>query len=181
MDPNSNEAAKANSNENSGASDIDFLIKEYDSGTKDVTTETKHTTEKSGEMNEVLSYIRQSQQRETEAAINNTVKAVKGELNIGDDVVRGFIEVQAAKDKSLQKAFAERISDPQGWEKYQKRLGDDFMKQFPAVDSKATNDTNELLSAVQSSKQSDNVGSDETPNYETMDDSEFRKALQGIK
>lgn len=180
MDPNSKQTAQNDSTEQSGASDIDSLLSEYDSGTKSVATKKESTAEPGGEMNEVLSYIRQTQQRETESAINETVKAVKGDLNIGDDVVRGFIEVQASKSKAIQEAFANRVADPDSWSKYQKQLMNDFKGQFPSIDEKATSDTNDLLAAVQSSKQSES-SSDEIIDFVAMDDSEFQKQLNNLR
>jgi DNA-binding ferritin-like protein len=159
-----------------GNSDIDSLIGQYEQGTQQQDTQSQSAQQGSVPegFEDVVNFARSFQQEKQEQAIQEVVKTVKGDYQLGDELVRGYIEVEASKDKTIADAFANRVADPKAWQAKQSQLMEGFKKQFPTIDEKATQDTNELMAAVAGSKET-NPGPDQAPAYEKMSDADFRK------
>jgi len=149
---------------------LDDLLNEYDEGV----AETQQTGEQSSDVQELADYVRDKRDSENkqaaDSAISDAVKTLKGESNLPDAVFRGMI-YDKSSDSRFLKAFTERDSNPQGWNKVIGAMSKEFNDSLPKEDAQLSADREALASAVQSA--STNQASEQTTDLSSMSDSEF--------
>lgn len=160
--------------EANGAQDLDSILNEYDSKTR---VEPKQSDGLESKVDHIYQAFQAQEQERTEADINAAVGTIKGEVDIDPDLIRGYLEVTASKDKDFAQAFQNRKSDPTAWNKHLSKAQERFNEMFSKIDRKATEDTQELVSAVTGSNQS-KPRPEGAPDYSNMSDQEFQAELR---
>lgn len=159
-----------------GAQDLDSILNEYESKTRQEPPKSDGLESK---VDQIYQVFQQQEQEKTEADINAAVTSVKGDIDIDPDLVRGYLEVTASKDKDFQKAFENRKSNPTQWNKALEKVQGTFNEMFSKIDRKATEDTQDLVSAVTGSNQS-KPRPEEAPDYSKMSNAEFNAEMRKL-
>jgi len=148
---------------------LDNLLNEYDEGTKEETP-----TGEQSDISEVVSYIKEKREQENkvsaDAAISNAVKSLKGDSTLPDAVFRGMI-YEKSNDARFLKAFTERESNPDGWNKVIGAMSNEFKSSLPKEDGQLSADKEALASAVQSA--STHQAQPQEVDLASMSDAEF--------
>lgn len=163
--------------------DLDQLLTEYESGTKAESIPEPKATAEADRVAQLESKVQQFEQmltaREVNAALEDMAQQVKGDLQVSDRVVRGFIRDMAAEDPRLEDIFNNRASDPASFKRLVKSLGKSFAKEWSAsqVDQAATEDREAVTQAVRGSSNKAPEG-DAVPDFASMNDAEAREAMK---
>lgn len=158
------------------ASDLDSLLGEYETST----TQQPIPADLSKKIDRVVGYIDNQQTKETEIALDEVAKSIVGEKNVSQALAKHFLVGEAMNDKAIEEAFANRSSNPTAWKTCQDSLQKRFDEQFTSVDDQSTQDTQEIVAAVQGSS-STTTEPDQAPDYEGMSDVDFRKVVSEIR
>jgi hypothetical protein len=166
--------------EEGASDDLDSLLNEYTQETKpEPTIDQKDVTE-------AVNWIKEERTRKVEESVKNDLEsAVK---NIGENLdldvkpssrtIRGLLRDIAEDDPAIQKAFAQRESNPQAWAAAQKRaLG--LIKEELSIDQQTTQDRNAITSAVLSAS-NQKPTPEKSPDLSAMSDAEFQRYKFGL-
>lgn len=169
-------------NEDKGAQEpsIDELLKQFETDTK---PEQKSTDLKADDIKEVVDYVREDREEKTRertnADISSAVKAVKGDLDVDDDLVEGMLWRKASKDQRFLRAFQLRHENPSTWADMQKAMNRELAGKITAKpDQNLTDDR----AAVEAAVRSASTGSTEEPlpDLGSMTDAEFDAAQRKL-
>lgn len=163
---------------------LEELLAEFDSTAADTTPQpadkTAAKTEDTNDDDARIKHLVEQEMakadavRQSEEDANALAKAVKGEVEVDLDLVKGWLDNKAAKDERLTKAWLARDRSPKDWAKVQAQLARDFQKMFSGnVDAKASSDVDAAMAAVGSAPAPSGDTGD-TPKYGSMNDAEFR-------
>ena len=173
--------------------DLDALLAEFGSSQQKPEGEAKadvavegdqpSTKTQSSDIGELLDYVRgRKQQDEADEAAKvrqqykDTVKSLKGDLDVPDIVVDGFLRVMG-EDHRIRAAYQNRFNDPKGWSKVEEGLRRELKKTLTnKVDTSVTNTRKAVAEAIQQSQTEAGVTMD-YDNLGQLNDVEFNKAL----
>jgi len=122
--------------------------------------------------------IRQERFAERDQA--SAIKEIKGDLDIPDYIVRGWIGDRGDAEPGINKIWNSRGNDPASAKKLIAALAKDFRKEQAAYkksqpDPDATADVAAVTAAVRGA--STRQPEDKQPNYGSMNDADFKKEL----
>lgn len=117
--------------------------------------------------------LEQFEKRQQAEDFNRAVKAVKGDLPFTDDIVSGFLNVMAGKDKRLVEAYVSRDSNPQKWNSVVKALNNELRKQIEAIPNRQV--TADLQAAAASARSLQNKPPEAPVDVRNMSDAEFER------
>lgn len=107
----------------------------------------------------------------TDKAVSEAVKAVKGDLDLDDGVVKDLLYGRASTDPRFLRAFQMRHENPTAWEGVQKAFGRELAEKMVKPDQNLTDDHAAVEAAVRSASTG---SSDEAPpDFGSMSDAEF--------
>jgi len=118
--------------------DLDALLKEHDEGTTPTPAPEKEETDQVVLLSKKVEALeKRDSDRAIQTGVTETVTALKGEFdtlgNLADYQIEGLLDAEARRDGRIWKAFANRNSDPEGWNKIVsavgKRMADSLMAQ----------------------------------------------------
>lgn len=172
--------------ESEDKTELDSLLNEYQEENQSDKNETQQTTQSKQktqptaqpdtDTKEVIEYVKQEQRRKYDEEVNGLATEVRGEIKVSDKIARAFIEAEASTDQAISNAWINRFQNPAAWNKAKEVLQNRFKEQFKNddIDQKATQDTQEMLSAVTNSSSSKKTP-EQPPKFEKMTDSDFSK------
>lgn len=139
-----------------GAQDesLDAMLAEYETAHKPQPTQ-QQAEPPNEDIKALAEYARNAmqveRQKEVQSSIEGAVKTVKevGGINASDRIVRGLIKDMADENPAIQKAFANRQSDPNSWNRMLKGMAKELAKEFE-TDPSTSNDRQVVASAVRS-------------------------------
>lgn len=166
---------------------LDQLLAEYDQGTKKPDPVTPPENKPTPLPDDVVqtvrfleSEVRESRREKDERAISETVASIRGDVPTDvydDDMIRGWLEVQAVKDPRLAEAFKQKNQNPRGWERVKGELRKALAKKAGSqIDRGATDDRAAMTAAIRGA--STRASADPPPNLGRMTDAELRKHTQ---
>lgn len=147
----------------------------------DEATQPKKEATQSNDVQQLVEIMKNERQeriaRETNEAIANAVVNVKGDLDIDNDIVEGFILKMSQRDPRIVKAFDSRNQSPDMWDRVQKQLSKDLQKRIgQRVDAQITTDREAVAAAVKGASKTKQ--STEDYDFKKMSDADFNNALQ---
>lgn len=155
---------------------IDQLLEQFAKTETSPEQTSKETDIGVDDLKEVVSYVREDRDRQTreqtQTDISSAVKAVKGDLEIDDDLVEGLLYRKASTDPRFLRAFQLRHENPSTWADMQKAMNRDLAAKASAKpDQNLTDDR----AAVEAAVRSASTGSTEEapPDFGSMSDAEF--------
>lgn len=164
-----------------GASDdLDSLLNEF-------TEETKVEPTVTNDVKEAVNWINEERTRKADEAIKtdleSAVKSIGDTLDLDSKptarIIRGLLRDIAEDDPAIQKAFAQRESNPQAWVSAQKRAAK-LIKEELSIDQETTSDRDAITSAVRSAS-NQKPTPDKAPNLSAMSDTEFARYKMGLR
>lgn len=163
--------------------DLDALLAQFNQQTAPAKTEPVSPTPQTNQQQQPAPtqpdpmVLRMAQRIERED-LNKLVKEVKGDLDFDDDLVEGWIDAQARKDPRLQKAWLERDTNPQGFQKIAKGLAQEFAKRTSKrVDPQLTEDRAAVAAAVRGAS-TQRAPETPPPNYSQQNNAEYRRSIR---
>jgi len=151
--------------EEAGAQDLDTLLAEYDETSETEDTKAKVTDvsedddvksqlHKLNQVHKLLTDDMEARAKTTaEDEMSSTVKSIDDGLGVGNKFVKAFLNMKAADDPRLERAYLAKRTNPKAWEAIEAQLRNeikDFMKQSPDQDATDTHDA--IVSSVLNSK-----------------------------
>lgn len=112
--------------------------------------------------------------------LNKAVANIMGDLKIPTRVAKGWIDQMANEDPRIQRAFAERHTNPQAWERVEKGLSREFAKEMKAltdIDPNATEDRAAVAAAVRGAS-TQRAPETPAPNYSQQSNAEYRRSVR---
>ena len=116
------------------------------------------------------------QQERVSKDISQAVEAVRGELDPeADELVRGWLDVQAQSDARFRAAWQSRHSDPVKWNRVLKGMADQFATKYGKRFGRSAEDDREAMAAAvrTAGRHSQPTMPSEGPNLAGMSDQEF--------
>ena len=108
--------------------------------------------------------------------LDETVKALKGDLPISDKMVKGWLEEEAKSRPGLAQAYLDRHKNPAKWEKIQSGLRSQLKQELSGLPSKSATDVaNQVESAVRNAKPRTQNSGESGKKISSMTDAEFAK------
>ena len=106
------------------------------------------------EINSLKTHIQGDQ---TEKAINDALKVVKGDtdLTISDRYLRKLVVGEVSDNPTLMRAYMGRQQNPGAWQKALKAMGKEFQRDFGKKDTTDTNDIEAVEASVRAQHSSD--------------------------
>jgi len=165
---------------------LDELLNEYEQGTEAKPEQKDAEPDKKApdpQMSEVLDFVREAQAERTQSDIAKAVQTAKDGNEalsvLGDTVVRRYLEFEAAEDPRVQKAWVSRNSNPDGWNRVLKGLGDKLAKEIQAQpDQQLTNDREAARTSVRgSSTQAPPEEKLDNAQLNSLSDAEFNQEM----
>ena len=164
---------------------LDEILNEWDEKDKGAAPEQTKPEEKKPDpqMSEVLDFVREAQAEKTQSDIAEAVKTTKDGNEalsvLGDTVVRRYLEFEAAEDPRVKNAWMARNTNPEGWNRVLKGLGDKLAKEIQAQpDQQLTNDREAARTSVRgSSTQAPPEERMTNEHLNDMSDAEFRQEM----
>lgn len=173
--------------------ELDALLKQYDESVTPAQSNnssnnnTPASEQKPDDLNDRIRAVVEHQERDiaerrataVKQAIDDAAKAVKGDLPdsvASVNIARGWLKDAADNDKRIQKAFSERETNPDGWNKVLAGLSKAFAKEVRRPDQTATEDREAVTAAVRGA--SSNAPAAKEPDIKRMTDTELRKYQQ---
>ena len=138
--------------------DLDTLLKEYEGGTSQKPPETAVVQEPDIKQvaQEIQQFRKEQAANEYQKDIASFVKTVRGDLDsemFDDTMMEAYVDAYARKNPAFIKAWSERKTNPQKFEKIGKALNKEFAKRFENLpDRKVTEDTEAFAAAVRGAK-----------------------------
>lgn len=137
--------------------DLDSLLKEYDSPS-DSKDKNKPNAGDDKLKPEDLEYIRQrkelDEQERITKDIQSAVKITKGDGDAPDELVEGFLHHKVSSDARMRKAWEERSTKPDAWNKILQSAGKEFNTKLESyIDARSQSSNKALQSAVHSARQ----------------------------
>jgi len=167
---------------------LDELLKEYEQGTEAKPEQKEAEPDKKApdhpQMSEVLDFVREAQAERTQSDISKAVQTAKDGNEalsvLGDTVVRRYLEFEAAEDPRVKNAWMARKSNPEGWNRVLKGLGDKLAKEIQAQpDPQLTNDREAAHASVRgSSTQAPPEEKVTNEHLNEMSDAEFKREMR---
>lgn len=159
--------------------DLDSLLSEFDSETKDQSEQSdKGSEQPTGLEDEDKAFLQNLKAQESRRQIDEEITKMKSTLPedvfIPDKAFRGMVEYMASENPKIANAFANRSKNPEAWAAVSKKLGADIAKEFQSQpDKKSTSDREAVIAAVKSVSTS----SQETamPKFSEMSDAQFNE------
>lgn len=157
---------------------LDEALAEYEASEKKPERKDDTKTESEKQPDEVMDYIRRQQAREVSQDIDAAVKAVKGDDDLDDRVVRALLNDEAQQNPRFMQAWSERHTNPKGWDRVLKAFRSDIDKMVaPKVDKDATEDTAAVRQAVRGASTKTSGAEDDVPDFRGKSDHEFQEWL----
>jgi len=169
--------------EDNKTEDIDSLLDEFDSDTKEEPKEVEDTPDPRLDM--VESLVARQEQQDLEATVTQVKGLDENLKDIPDRIVKNLLRAEAADDPRIQKAYNARFQNPEKWQTVQKTLAKTLGEQLQRPDSRVTSDTEAARAAVKGSSttQPDESLKIDVENLGSMSDREFKelekRALRG--
>lgn len=156
---------------------IDELLKQFEQTETppEQTNDIKADDLKADDIKEVVSFVKETREdriRETtDKDVSAAVKAVKGDLDIDEGLVKELLYGKASTDPRFLRAFQLRHENPEGWTGVQQAFGRELASRLAKPDQGLTDDR----AAVEAAVRSASTGSSEEPppDFGSMTDSEF--------
>ena len=127
-------------------------------------------------LREVQQFQNERQQERVSKDISQAVEAVRGELDPeADELVRGWLDVQAQNDARFRAAWQSRHTDPAKWNRVLKGMADQFAAKYGKRFGKADQDDREAMAAAVrvAGRHSQPTTHSDAPNLAAMSDHEF--------
>lgn len=147
---------------------LDQLLAEMDLG--QVKREDTKTDDglKSEDIRALAEFARNQQaveaERQQTEAIADAVKVAKGDADIPDVIVSGYLREMAVKDPRIEKAFQERGQNPSAWNNALKALGKELRNTLgDKPDQEMTEDAEAVAAAVRSASTKTRETTDDVP------------------
>lgn len=139
----------------SGADPIDDALAEFDKSASKPKPEPKTETETEPDLKAELQFLREEREaRQAERVqkdLSETVKKVKGDSDIDDDFVEGWLDAKARKDPRVREAWLKRAENPAAFDKVLEGLSTEFSEKIkPKIDREATDTEESVRAAVRS-------------------------------
>lgn len=149
----SNEPPKEVSEEE-GAQDLDSLLAEFEQ--EDEPSEPEKTSLNKEDLEEVVSYIKSEKEtrlrEQASKDLEATVKNVKGDLKVPDELVKGLLHVKASDNPQMLKAYQNRGKNPAAWAKVEKNLNRELKKLLEGLGDKSEENKKRVADAVRNAK-----------------------------
>lgn len=157
-----------------GGSDLDSLLKEFESGTKvaDSPPEPKPATDPPD-------WAKEIQRRYIQDDVKKVTDEIFDGLEVSDRLKSAWIDQIAREKPGVSRAFLNRQNDPATWNKVLRGLKPEALRDFPnakKVDPEATADREAVAAAVRGA--STKVAADPAPDFSKMSDAELSKWKQ---
>ena len=164
--------------------ELDSLLAQYDNGQKP--TEPKAPdSETLGDLKESLNEVKvfaQEQREERRAkAVTSAIETVKGDLNMPDKLVRGWLEAEAQENPQVGEAFRNQGNPTSNWPKIAEALGRKFAKEMSEmkIDKAATEDRAAVEASVRgatkASEESDSMSPEEAARMTPAEHTEWKR------
>lgn len=175
-----NEPDSAQASQNQAEPTLDDLLAEFDSQAEPE-PEPKGDPKLSAAdlqaaLREVQQFQSERQQERVSKDISQAVEAVRGELDPeADELVRGWLDVQAQSDARFRAAWQSRHSDPVKWNRVLKGMADQFATKYGKRFGRSAEDDREAMAAAvrTAGRHSQPTMPSEGPNLAGMSDQEF--------
>lgn len=176
------ESGDAQAANNQAEPTLDDLLAEFDSQAESEPTPEPKVDQKvsaadlQAALREVQQFQSERQQERVSKDISQAVEAVRGELDPeADELVRGWLDVQAQNDARFRAAWQSRHTDPNKWNRVLKGMADQFATKYGKRFGKADQDDREAMAAAvrTASRHSQPTTHSEAPNFAGMSDHEF--------
>lgn len=168
---------------------LDELLADFglDSKSDEATNKQSETrSDVKDDLQDVVSYVRSEietkQQERDSSDLASAVESVKGDLDIDPELVEGWLNARASKDKRLTQLWENRGSDPARWNKAVEALGRDFAKVMGSKpNSEISEDVEAVAAAVRGASTKNPEPTDDIPdNVEQMSGAEFEKWVKSL-
>lgn len=178
-EPESGDAQAAN---NQAEPTLDDLLAEFDSQAasepaSEPAVEPKlSAADLQSALREVQQFQSERQQERVSKDISQAVEAVRGELDPeADELVRGWLDVQAQNDARFRTAWQSRHTDPAKWNRVLKGMSDQFAAKYGKRFGRADQDDREAMAAAVrvAGRHSQPTTHSDAPNLAAMSDHEF--------
>lgn len=158
--------------------DLETLLAEFDQGTKKETVVSQPEPKKPAIDAESLAAVKYLEQRVTNEDVTKSVANIFQDIDLDDELKRGWLFVQAQKNPAIEKAFQNRFNDPGTWQRFEKSLAKEAKKigVKSKVDEDATADHLAVAQAVRGA--STKVAAEPPPDLSKMSNAELRKYTQ---
>jgi hypothetical protein len=169
-------------------SDLDTLLSSYDEQVArqpapQPAIQPNGNTEIAAALQEIKTFRQERALDRDNADTTKAVKDIKGELDVPDYAVRGWLLDRAETDRAIGQIWAERDRNPRAANKLVAALKTEFAKQHAAEskkpDPEATADRIAVTAAVRGAS-TNQAPPDKAPAYGKMNDSEWRAELQKL-
>lgn len=127
-------------------------------------------------LREVQQFQSERQQERVSKDIGQAVEVVRGELDPeADELVRGWLDVQAQSDARFRAAWQSRHADPVKWNRVLKGMADQFATKYGKRFGRSDQDDREAMAAAvrTAGRHSQPTTPSEAPNFAGMNDHEF--------
>jgi hypothetical protein len=167
--------------------DLEALLKEHEEGTIPTSAPEKEETDQVVLLaKKVEALERRDSDRDIQTGMTKTVTALKGEFETLDRLanyqVEGLLDAEARRDERIWKAFANRNSDPEGWNKIVsavgQRMADSLMAQ---PDAQRAADQEAARASVRGTSTESPKGEPlDTKKIAAMSDAEFDRTAKAM-
>lgn len=166
--------------------DLDKILAEFEP--KTVQAEPPKQTEqpKAGRKysdEQIDAILSELESRETQSALGKAASVVGEGLNVSQDIIEGYIEVQARKDPRIAQAWMASRRNPDAWEKVLRGLNQKLVKELKGPDSSEGDSVRKkVVSAVKSASSKRPQVQDQASfvkKVQNMTDAELNAALRG--
>lgn len=174
-------AAEAPDARNEPSDDLDSFLSEFENQTKPQPQQTQPPSDdlasQVAELRRELDQQRQlSVKQSNKDALAEAIKDVRGDLDLPDFAVKGFIYDKAEELPKLNEIFENRSNDPAAWKKAKARLRAELAKEHAKVpDRNATEDKEAVTAAMRGT--TTRAPEEKAPHYGAMNDAELRAEM----
>lgn len=182
--------------------DLDSLLADYQesgepdeqpSGDSDKSLTKDELSEKLSRIENIERLLTQEQKTKAEQAaakaFDETVTAIKGDLDIPDVLVKGFLQQKALDNPKLQHAYADKEVNTSQWAKVEASLQKELHSLLDSLPNKEVTETrNQVASAVRNAKSTTpnsnpenfkTIGQKSDTDFETYKRELFKGAMKG--
>ena len=129
------------------------------------------------EVNTLKSQVAEVGSMKFKQDINETVKNIKGDLDLDDEIVEAWLDAKARTDSRLQSAWMQRDNKPEQWKQVRAGLAKSLASKFSRQPDRAlTEDREAVASAVRGASTKAPV--EQQADYSRMTNAELRKEFQ---
>lgn len=164
--------------------DLDSFLNEYESQTKqpEPTSERKANADLESQVLELRtqlnSFVQSAAEKKNSEDLTNAIKEVRGNLDVQDWMVEGWISHQARTNPKINDVWNNRENDPTAARRLLSSLKTKFAgEQAKSPDRNATEDREAVAAAVRTAS-STKAPEEKPPDYAVQNDGEFRQSVK---